>query len=98
MTDSKLREAMDAVIAGTPLPDGVSFHATRITTQADWDALDQNSYETECAKCGAAVIGQFGPNNEVETPCGQCGSTEMTGGICSPAGAFSLAMHDPAFD
>jgi hypothetical protein len=94
----KLREAMDAIIEGREPPDGVLFHATKTTTQADWDALDPNSYETECAKCGAYIVGRFGPNNEANTPCPDCGSTEYTGGIGSPAGAFSLAMHDPAFD
>ncbi len=94
----KLREAMDAFFSGKPLPEGTIFHGTRTTTQADWDALDPNSYETTCAKCGHAVIGQFGPKGETETPCASCGSTEYTGGIGSPAGAFSLAMHDPAFD
>ena len=98
MTDrDKLREAMDALASGNPLPEGVLVHVTKTTTQADWDALDPNSYETTCAKCGHAVIGQFGPNGEANTPC-ECGSTEYTGGIGSPAGAFSLAMHDPAFD
>lgn len=73
-------------------------HVTRATTQADWDALDPNSYETTCAKCGAYIEGQFGPKGETDTPCPSCGSTEYEGGIGSPAGAFSLAMHDPAFD
>lgn len=93
----KLREAMDAIAAGKEPPEGVLFHATHSTTQADWDALDPNSYETECAKCGHAVIGQFGPNGETSTPCAICGATEYTGGISSPAGAFGLAMHDPAY-
>lgn len=94
----KLREAMDAVIAGKKLPEGTICHLTKTTTKADWDALDPNSYETSCAKCGGYIVGQFGPNNEAATPCPSCGSTEYTGGIGSPAGAFSLAMHDPAFD
>lgn len=94
----KLREAMDAILSGKELPEGVLFHASHKTTQADWDALDPNSYETQCAKCNTYIVGQFGPNNEATTPCPSCGSTEYTGGIGSPAGAFSLAMHDPAFD
>lgn len=94
----KLREAMDAIIAGKEPPEGVLFHASHSTTKADWDALDPNSYETTCAKCGSAVIGQFGPNGETTTPCASCGATDYEGGIGSPAGAFSLAMHDPAFD
>lgn len=93
----KFREAMQAVIDGTALPEGTLVHVTKETTQADWDALDPNSYETTCARCGHAIIGQFGPNGETKTPCSTCGSTETTGGIGSPAGAFSLAMHDPAF-
>lgn len=93
----KLKEAMQAIIEGREPPDGVLFHATKSTTQADWDALDPNSYETTCAKCDAYVVGQFGPNHETSTPCSQCGSTEYKGGLGSPAGAFSLAMHDPAY-
>jgi ribosomal protein S27AE len=95
---AKIRDAMDAIIEGRKPPGDVHIHLTKTTTKADWDALDPNSYETECAKCGAYVVGQFGPNHETNTPCGKCGSTEYAGGIGSPAGAFSLAMHDPAFD
>ncbi len=90
-----LRAAFDALWAGEPLPEGFVMHVDRATTKADWDALDPNSYETTCAKCGAYVVGQFGPNNETETPCAECGSTEYTGGFGSPAGAMHLALHDP---
>lgn len=72
-------------------------HISKTTTQEDWDKLDPNSYETTCAKCDAVVIGQFGPNGELQTPCPDCGSLEMKGGISSPAGAFGLAMRDPAY-
>ena len=78
--------------------DGVFVHVLKTPTKADWDALDPNSYDTTCAKCGAYVVGQFGPNHETETPCAECGSTEYTGGFGSPAGAAFLAMRDPAFD
>lgn len=94
----KLQEAMKAIAEGGPLPDGVMVHADRQTTKSDWDKLDPNSYESECAKCGAHVIGQFGPKGETETPCSQCGGTELTGGISSPAGAYHLAMFDPSMD
>ena len=93
----EFHDALKALIEGGPTPEGVHVHVTKETTQADWDALDPNSYETECAKCGSYIVGQFGPNNETKTPCSQCGSTEYTGGIGSPAGAFSLAMHDPKY-
>lgn len=94
---NKLREAMDAIVEGRKRPEGVHVHMTKETTQADWDALDPNSYETTCAKCQHTIIGQFGPKGELQTPCAECGSTETTGSITSPAGAFSLAMHDPAY-
>jgi hypothetical protein len=94
----KLKETMTAIIEGKALPEGVLVHVTKTTTREDWDKLDPNSYETECAKCGTYIVGQFGPNNETNTPCPECGSTEYTGGIGSPAGAFSLAMHDPSFE
>lgn len=96
-TRDVLAEAMHAIAEGKPLPDDILLHVTKETTQADWDALDPNSYETTCAKCDHAIIGQFGPNGEMETPCSECGSIETTGGVSSPAGAFSLVMHDPAF-
>lgn len=93
----KLREAMDALAGRREMPEGVFIHVDRETTQADWDALDPNSYETTCAECEAVVIGQFGPKGEIDTPCPDCGSTKMKGGIGSPAGAFGLAMRDPAY-
>jgi hypothetical protein len=93
MTEDELRAAAEALWSGTPLPEGFTAHVDRAPTKADWDALDPNTYETTCAKCGAYVVGTFGPNNECETPCSECGSTEYTGGIGSPAGGMHLALH-----
>lgn len=95
MTNDDHKALAEHLFKGTPLPEGFTFHADKATTKADWDALDPNSYETTCAKCGAYVVGQFGPNHETETPCAECGSTEYTGGFGSPAGAMHLALHDP---
>lgn len=92
MASDELRKAMDAIVKGDARPEGVTVHMDRRPTQADWDALDPNSYETTCAKCGAYVVGQFGPNHETETPCAECGSTEYTGGFGSPAGGMHLAL------
>ena len=91
--EDKMQAVADALRAGEPLPEGVFVHIDKTPTKADWDALDPNSYETTCAKCGAYVVGQFGPNNETETPCAECGSTEYTGGFSSPAGGMHLALH-----
>lgn len=88
----ELRRIMDDLAAGKPLPEGVLVHVDRRPTQADWDALDPNSYETTCAQCDAPIFGQFGPNGETDTPCPDCGSHETTGGIASPAGAMHLAL------
>lgn len=87
-----LNAAADALWNGKPLPEGVFVHVDRTPTQADWDALDPNSYETNCAKCGSGIVGQFGPNHETETPCPECGSTEYAGGFSSPAGGMHLAL------
>ncbi len=75
-------------------PADIVVHVSKTPTHADWDALDRNSYETTCARCGSVVIGQFGPNKETDTPCGECGSTEYSGGFSSPAGAMSLALRE----
>lgn len=96
MTRDRLRDAIDALAEGRALPPDTLVHVSRETTQADWDALDPNSYETTCGRCSATIVGQFGPDGECEPKCLVCGSTETTGGLTSPAGAFHLAMHDPA--
>jgi hypothetical protein len=98
----KLRAAMDALRNGGALPDGVTLvHASRETTQADWDALDPNSLETDCRACGAYYAIHWAEN---EPPagtdggkpivCPHCGSGAH-GGSGSPAGGFSVLMHDP---
>ncbi len=96
MSADWVREAIAAIVRGEEPPEGVLVHVTRETTQADWDALDPNSFESDCRDCGAYIVGQFAADPaETVIRCPECGSTNH-GGVGSPAGAFSLAMHDPA--
>ena len=67
-------------------------HTDRATTQADWDALDPNSYETTCADCDTPYEGQFGPGHSLATPCPCCGSMKTQGGFSSPAGGMHLML------
>ena len=47
----RLREAMEAILAGQSAPEGLVVHMSQATTDADWDALNPNSLETECRDC-----------------------------------------------
>jgi Zn finger protein HypA/HybF involved in hydrogenase expression len=88
-----LLAAMDAIGKGEPAPEGVFMHVSHTPTQADWDALDPNSYETECRDCGVYYEGQFEPKpEETYITCPECGSANH-GCVGSPAGSYSLAMR-----
>lgn len=94
---AKLLAAMDAIQNGAPLPEGTMAHVSRETTQADWDALDPDSFDTECRDCGAYYEGKLAPKGqETAIQCPECGSRNH-GAVGSPAGALHLAMHDPRF-
>ena len=72
--------------------DDLFVHVDRTPTQADWDALDPNSYETDCRSCGAYLVGQFGPApDRALEPCPHCGSKEH-GAVSSPAGGEHLLL------
>lgn len=90
----KLREAMDAIVKGEPLPDGVLMHVSHAPTQADWDALDPDTYDTTCRDCGSYYEGRLPQDRSAPPPkliCPHCGSARH-GSVGSPAGASSLAM------
>jgi Zn finger protein HypA/HybF involved in hydrogenase expression len=95
MTKEKLLEAMDALCRGET-PEGVTVHVSHATTDADWDALNPNSLETECRDCGAYYTKEWQEGEEPprELTCPECGSGNH-GGVGSPAGGFHLMMHDP---
>ena len=79
----------------------ITVHISRETTQADWDKLDSNSWETNCRDCGHYYTGVFfnrATNAMIpEVKCPECGSTKTTG-IGSPAGGRHLLLHDPTYD
>ncbi len=88
--EEKMQAILNAAEDGTPLPEGVYVHVSHTPTQADWDALDPNSWETSCADCGEGYSGVFAsPPEATEYMCPSCGSTR-TEGIASPAGGMSL--------
>jgi heterodisulfide reductase subunit A-like polyferredoxin len=71
-------------------------HIDKTTTQADWDALNPNSLETDCRDCGAYFTMEWKENEKPpeELKCPQCGSCNH-GSVGSPAGGMHLAMFDP---
>lgn len=75
-------------------PEGVVIHVSKAPARADWDALDPDTYDTECRDCGAYYEGRFPGDRSVpvEPVCPHCGS-KRHGSVGSPAGAAALAMR-----
>ncbi len=90
--EEQIAAILQAARNGEPLPEGVYFHVSHSPTQADWDALDPNSWETCCADCNQFYAGVFAePVEATEFICPLCDSTRTTG-LSSPAGGMSLIL------
>lgn len=70
-------------------------HVTKTVTDADWDALNRNSLETDCLDCGNYYTMEWkeGNNPPQKLICPSCGSSNH-GCVGSPAGGMHLALHD----
>ncbi len=84
------------MLAGQHGPVGTDVHISKAASDADWDALNPNSQETECRACGAYHTKEL-KNGEEELrklTCPEFGSGNH-GGVGSPAGGHHVAMHHP---
>lgn len=95
MSKEKLQEAMDAICRGE-MPEGVSIHLDKATTDDDWSKLNPNSLETSCRDCDTyyTMEWQTGEEPPEKLVCPECGSSNH-GGVGSPAGGMHLALWDP---
>ena len=99
VTDKDTLDALESIARDTLGEGAVVVHASRPTTKADWDTLNPNSLETDCRDCGAYYTMEWAEDegHPEQLTCPDCGSHNH-GSVGSPAGAMSLAMHDPTFD